>query len=139
MEYFCSDPRLQCRIGYNPSSVSMSRKMYDENMFWKDCAVRFLEGFGPKNYVELDPRLDENKNASGIAGKREEVRKFYESLKTKKSPQAAAAAFIKTAADDSSHNEESSVVGGMIDPSSTKAFARPSKVFRRNLFAVDSS
>ena len=60
--------------------------------FWKDCAVRFIAEYGPKNTDELDPRSDEYKNASGIAGKREEVRKFYESLKTKKSPKAAAEA-----------------------------------------------
>ena len=42
--------------------------------FWKDCAVRFIIEYGPKHYKELDPRSDESKNASGIAGKREEAR-----------------------------------------------------------------
>ena len=71
----------------------MSDELNVECGFWKDCAVRFIIEYGPKHYKESDPRSDESKNASGIAGKREEVRKFYESLKTKKSPQAAAAAF----------------------------------------------
>ena len=98
------DPRSKSRVDCYPFSVSMSDELNVECGFWKDCAVRFIKEYGPRHWKELDPRSDEFKNASGIAGKRDEVRRFCGSLKTKKSPKAAAA-FIKTAADDSSHKK----------------------------------
>ena len=82
MECLCVNPRSKSRVDYYPSTVSMSDELNVECGFWKDCAARFIIEYGPKHWKELDPRSDEFKNASGIAGKRDEVRRFYESLKT---------------------------------------------------------
>ena len=101
--------------------------------------VKKIMKYGPKKTDVIDPNMDDTILASGIAGTREEIWNSM-SIASTKVQGADAAMSYTTATNGGVLNEvpRSMKDPSTIEPGSPKAFARPSKLVKRNLLAVKS-